>query len=108
MPYATIRHSGIWRQTWLWVFVALMALASLAKAELVLTEARLNPVEGAADSGSTVVLPYLWDRSQPAQSAVAEFVFNFDMPALAAEPYGLFAAKMANAYEVTVNGRHIE
>ena len=108
VPCTTIRYSGIWRHTRLWVFVALMALASLAKAELVLTEARLNPVEGAADSGSTVVLPYLWDRSQPAQSAVAEFVFNFDMPALAAEPYGLFAAKMANAYEVTVNGRHIE
>ena len=58
------------------MLVAFMALASLAKAELVLTEARLNPVEGAAEGASTVVLPYLWDRSQPGQSAVAEFVFK--------------------------------
>ena len=56
----------------------------------------------------TVGLPYLWDRSHPGESGVAEFVFDFELTSLATEPYGLYAAKIANGYQVLLNGKRIE
>lgn len=93
-------------QGWGLTLCLLWGAAASAHAGLVLAQARMTL---AAKSGAvTVDLPYLWDKSHAGVSGVAEFVFEFDMPTLAPEPYGIYAAKMANGYEVWLNGKRIE
>ena len=91
----------------LWLCL-LCAWAPGARAEVTLNQASMRLLDAPADTATTVALPYLWDRAQTGKSGVAEFVFTFDMTALAPEPYGLYAAKIANGYEVTLNGRLID
>lgn len=87
-----------------------LLLASLPgrATELTLTQAALHLSDQDHAGSVTVPLPYLWDRSHPGKSGIAEFVFDFEMDTLSAEPYGLYAAKIANGYEVTLNGKLID
>lgn len=93
---------------WLLAFCLLLLWAPYAHASLRLTQAKLSLPNMPGTQAATVDLPYLWDRTQPGQSGVAEFVFDFEMGSLAPEPYGLYAAKIANGYEVWLNGKRIE
>lgn len=85
----------------------LLALPGWA-APLALTHAHMRLAEQADEEAVAVDLPYLWDRSHIGSSGVAEFVFDFEMRELSPEPYGLYAAKIANGYEVRLNGHLID
>ena len=85
----------------------LLLCTGAAQAQMRLEQARVHFVD-APGADAQVALPYLWDRSHPGKSGIAEFVFTFDVAALEPKPYGLYAAKIANGYEVMLNGRLID
>ena len=60
-------------------------------------------VRGQVQQGRTT-LPYQWDRMQPAEEGNATFTFNFVYDSQPGQAYALFAPKLGNAYEISLNG----
>lgn len=56
------------------------------------------------DAMQLVSLPFLWDAQQQGQSGLAAFDMAFSLEAVPSEVYGLLIPKIANGYEVYLNG----
>lgn len=71
---------------------------------LELTTAHARVVAGEQVAEGPVKLPYHWDKLHPGFDGQAVFQVSFDLAARSAEPYGLYIARLGNAYEIWLNG----
>lgn len=88
-------------------WLAILVPGVLCAQGLVLSDAQMRWISPPGAPPLQVPLPYLWDRQNRGLSGVVEFTFVFAMPQLVEDTYGLYAEKMANAYEVSLNGKQV-
>ena len=81
------------------------AFSGITRAQtLELNTAQARIVLDGQVSERSVTLPYHWDKMHPGRVGRAEFDFSFTLKAQPLEPYGLYIARLGNAYEVWLNG----
>ena len=91
------------------VVFACMGLATLARsAILTLDQASAELTIDGKSTYHDVPLPYGWDYRNKGLSGTGRFELSFDGPSAATEPWGLYFARLGNAYVVTFNGVVLE
>ena len=53
-------------------------------------------------------LPYHWDRANPGQQGEAIFDFDFDLPKVGDDVWGIYLPRLGNAYELWLNGTKLQ
>lgn len=73
-----------------------------------LTQAHAVVTVHANSTLQQVKLPYHWDRVHPGLGGSAVFDLQFNLPEVPTHPYGLYIARLGNAYEVLLNGQTLQ
>jgi signal transduction histidine kinase len=94
-----VRHCLL---AWVVFWCACMGKAQAQILELNTALARV--AVGGQTTERPVVLPYHWDEIHPGQAGRAVFEVAFAMTSRPTEPYGLYVARLGNAYEIWLNG----
>ncbi len=94
----TLRHLVLWLVCCYGVSAAAQTLP------LVLHQAVAEITVESKKADLNVELPYAWDKVHNGKQGAARFELSFDVVDLPGEPWGLFAQRVGNAYEMRLNG----
>lgn len=86
------------------LFLALFALAAQAQMIELRSASAVLAVDGREPHAAQVRLPYHWDRHHRSFPGEAEFVIQFPLKDLPAEPYALYFPRLGNTAEIMLNG----
>jgi signal transduction histidine kinase len=97
--------SGLRRAAWLVLWLLLALSATPSRAQLIeLHQAQAAISAGGQTKQQSLTLPYHWNRNRPGLAGEASFDLSFELQDLPVVTYGLYIARLGNAYEVWLNG----
>jgi signal transduction histidine kinase len=111
MKCQTVRRGSlVWfGQRLVWCLLLSLSWAGRSEAAVVtLTQAQSTVITRGQTARKELQLPYHWDRANPGQQGEAYFDFDFDLPKVPNDVWGIYLPRLGNAYELWLNDTKLE